>query len=70
MIKFFNEINKRYYFISVQKDLFDDWVLLVYRGGGRNHLIRTYGYANRSLLDERLNEMINKRIKRGYKIIQ
>jgi hypothetical protein len=69
MLKFYNKNNQRYYFIAIEKDLFDDWILCVNRGGDRRHVVRRYGYSNLSSLNARLNDMIKKRLQRGYELI-
>ncbi len=69
MIKFYNQTNKRYYYISINRDMLGDWVLCVNRGGIRVNVVRHYGYTDLSLLADKLKNMIKKRLRNGYVMI-
>lgn len=69
MIKFENQQNGRYYYLSVHKDLLNDWVLSVIRGGRHSRVVRHFGYGCRMALQKELDRLSKRRIKRGYTLV-
>ncbi len=70
MIKFENESNGRYYYIMIEKDLFDDHILCVLRGG-RNHrrIVRQFVHADREEIYREIQRITKIRISRGYTLV-
>ena len=69
MIKFENKENGRFYYLNVKKDLFDEWVLVVIRGGRYTSLVRTYGFNCLYSIQNEINRITHIRIKRGYTLV-
>jgi hypothetical protein len=69
MIKLENKQNGRYYYLFIQKDLFNHDVLIVVRGGVHHHVIRTYGYPSESVIEAKIRELIKRRLTRGYTFV-
>lgn len=70
MIKFENQSNGRYYYLSIEKDLFDDYVLCVLRGG-RNHRRNVRQFINLDCkeIDKEIEKLSKRRLQRGYTLI-
>ena len=66
MIKFENPQNQRYYYITVQEDLFKTPMLSIYFGGKNHHHSKHYGYGCKQKIDEKIKKIAKKRLKRGY----
>lgn len=69
MIKFEHPTNGRYYYISVQKDLFNDMAIVVLRGGRNHRIIRTFGICSREAIDAEIKRLCKRRLARGYTLI-
>lgn len=73
LLKYENPINGRYYYIFVDKDILNDFVLTVIRGGTlrgvRSRTVRHFGYACRVALQKELDRLSKKRIARGYRLV-
>jgi len=73
MLKYENPENGRYYYLAVYKDILDDYVLTVIRGGHlrgvRSRVVRHFGYACRMALQKELDRLSKKRIARGYRLV-
>jgi hypothetical protein len=66
MLKFENPINGRYYYLDVQRDLFNHRVLVVFRGGYRHTRIEHIFFADDGTLRTELLRRTKRRIARGY----
>jgi hypothetical protein len=62
------ETDSRYYDVRLSQDLFNDWVLLVSRGGKRNRLgaLRTIFVASKEEGLKKIQELEKVRARRGY----
>lgn len=69
MIKFENKDNGRYYYMSEYKDILNDWVLTIIRGGITSRVIRHYGYLCRNDLQAEIARLSKRRLQRGYKLV-
>lgn len=69
MIKFENKENGRFYYLSVKKDLFDEWVLVIFRGGANSRVVRTFGFNCLYSIQNEINRIAKIRLKRGYTLI-
>lgn len=66
MIKFENKSNGRFYYIEVKKDLFDELVIHITRGG-RNHSVNYLIYCDNPCSCRSQIDRIKKiRLRRGY----
>lgn len=70
MIKFENELNGRYYYLLMEKDFFNDFVLTIIRGGKYSRVVRHYGYNCLSDIIREIKKITLIRIKRGYRVIE
>lgn len=70
MIKFENKNNGRYYYLIIEKDLFDDFILCVLRGG-RNHrrIIRQFVHPDHEEINREIQRITRIRLKRGYTLV-
>ena len=69
MLKFENGENNRFYYIFVQSDLLGKNVLRVIYGG-KHHVRRITIYeGNDKEIDKKITELVKRRIKRGYTLI-
>lgn len=66
MLRFENHTNGRYYYISVEKDLFNELAVVVLRGGRNHRVIRTFGFCSREAIDAAIKRLCKRRIARGY----
>lgn len=69
MIKFENESNGRFYYIEVKRDLLDDCVLYINYGGSNVTRHRAVFCGNDEELQQEIQRITKKRIKRGYSIV-
>lgn len=71
MIKFENKSNGRYYYLYIQRDMLNDVVLTVVRGGRNVRVARNVSilYDNRDSLSDEIARLSKRRIKRGYHLI-
>lgn len=70
MIKLENKTNGRFYYLITQRDLFNDLVLTVVRGGRGRNVIRSYGYNCQSRIEKKIRELTRIRLRRGYSLIE
>lgn len=70
LIKLENKTNGRFYYLLTQKDLFNELVLTVIRGGhGRSVVIR-YGYNCKHRIEMEIIRLTKRRLRRGYCLIE
>ena len=69
MIKFENQQNGRFYYLSVEKDMTGADVLVVVRGGRSVRVSRTYGFASPQARDKRIVALMQRRIRNGYSLV-
>lgn len=69
MIKFENKANGRFYYLVVQKDLFNDQVLRVIRGGRHHVVSRVVAIGDDKIIQKSIRNIQNVRLKRGYILI-
>ena len=71
MIKFENPTNGRYYYLVMQKDLLNDYVLVVYRGGNNGLAFnRTIAVGNAICLQTHIEKIRRIRLQRGYIVVK
>ena len=69
MIKFENKLNGRFYYVEIKKDLFEDVVIHI-RRGGRNALVeRLIFCSDARAAREELRIIHKRRIERGYTLV-
>ena len=70
MIKFENQENGRYFYIQVERDLFDELCLRVVRGGrhvrGISHIVTV---GSRKTIRAEIKRLSRLRLQRGYTLI-
>lgn len=66
MLKFENPVNGRYYYLDVQRDLFDQCVLVIFRGGYHRTRIDRIFFADDCTLRTELLRRTKRRLARGY----
>lgn len=69
MIKFENKENGRFYYLSTARDMLNDLVLTVIRGGANARVVRHFGYSCQDTLRKEIERISRIRIKRGYQIV-
>lgn len=69
MLKFENPNNGRYYYIFKERDLLNDLVLTVIRGGNNTHVRRSIGFDCELAIHKEICRLSKKRIKRGYILV-
>lgn len=69
MIKFENKTNGRFYYLSIQKDILNDLVLTIVRGGKHHSVIRNIGYHCMDAITNEIQRIIKRRLKRGYTLV-
>lgn len=69
MLKFENKSNGRYYYITTERDIFNDLVLTVIRGGIHGRCVRHYGFNCQESIIREINRLTKLRIKRGYTLV-
>ena len=69
MIKLENKTNGRFYYLSLQRDLLDDLVLTITRGGARISLVRSKGFRDMALCTKEISRIIKRRLQRGYTLV-
>ncbi len=69
MIKFENQKNGRYYYISIQRDMTGADVLVVVRGGRGMRVSRIYGFDSPQARDKRIEALMRRRIRNGYSLV-
>lgn len=70
MLKFENKLNGRFYYIEIKKDLFGDLVINTIRGGRNISLQRIIFCDNAGSIRDKIREISQRRISRGYTLIQ
>lgn len=70
MLKFENHSNGRYYYILVKKDILNDWVLTIIRGGSHSRVVRHFGYNCMEAINVEIERLTKRRLKRGYTLIE
>jgi hypothetical protein len=69
MIKFERD-DGRFYYMSVEKDMFDDLVLLVVRGGSRNRVVHRSSVGHIETIMATIIQLSRRRLQRGYTLVQ
>lgn len=70
MIKFENKVNGRFYYLQVKRDIFDDLVIHITRGGRHvSHVSLVFCDNDRSVRDK-IRQITQRRLARGYTLIQ
>lgn len=69
MIKFERD-DGRYYYMSIEHDLFGDIVLRVLRGGRRTSLLSCVASGSMGGVIEKAIQLSKRRLQRGYIIVQ
>lgn len=66
MLKFENPTNKRYYYISPQRDLLNDNIIIIYRGSPTKRITTSIYVGDNVNSKNELNKIIKRRLSRGY----
>lgn len=69
MLKFENKTNGRFYYLSIERDLLNDLILRIVRGGHSVSLCRTVSHLDPETMLKKIQEIIKKRIRRGYTLV-
>lgn len=69
MIKFENKVNGRYFYLYIARDMFDDLVLTVIRGGANARVQYNYRHGSLPVLEGEVARISKQRIKRGYTLV-
>jgi hypothetical protein len=69
MTRFENPENGRFYYMLVQKDMFDDLVLVVIRGGLGRSLTRCVATGSPQFVDHEIDRLSKRRLQRGYILV-
>lgn len=70
MIKYENRDNGRFYYLYISKDLLNDYVLNIVRGGRNVSVHRSRGFACPQTLNEEIRRICKIREKRGYRLVE
>lgn len=69
MIKFENKMNGRFYYLKVERDLLNDWVLTIINGGHFSRRVSHFGFNNLDIINRHIERITKRRLKRGYEIV-
>lgn len=69
MLRFENHANGRFYYIYSKKDLLNDYVLLINRGGRGRGVVILRGYPTAREREAALAEIARRRIRNGYSLV-
>ncbi len=69
MVKFENKSNGRFYYLLVHKDMLNEWVLTIIRGGIHSRCVRHFGYHCRIRIEKEIQRISKKRLKNGYTLM-
>ncbi len=69
MIKFENRSNGRYYYLMVQEDMLNEYVLTIIRGGYTSNVVRRMGFSSALVLQDKIDCLSKRRLQRGYSLI-
>ncbi len=69
MIKFENEKNGRFYYIDVDRDLFDELVIVVTRGGRFSSINKLIHCVDDVHCQAEINRLTRLRLQRGYTVV-
>lgn len=69
MIKFENRSNGRYYYLAVQRDMLNEHVLIIIRGGHHSNVVRRMGFNSALVLQDQIDRLSKRRLQRGYSLI-
>jgi len=66
MLKFENPHNGRYYYLMIERDLLNDFVLVIRRGGHHHHVICKHGFDSENDLQKEIKRLSLRRLAHGY----
>ena len=69
-ISFENKLNNRYYYIQIERDLLNNWLMVIHRGGDKKNVITKKGFECEILLNKEILSITKRRLQRGYSQIQ
>lgn len=70
MIKFENKANARFFYLSVTRDMLNDTVLSVTRGGKNITVSNVVATGSPEVINEKILQITRKRLSRGYTLVQ
>lgn len=70
MIKFENRSNGRYYYLKQERDLLDDYLLVISRGSRGVHRIVRRGFSTREEIEREIAKLSKIRLRRGYSLVE
>lgn len=68
MIKFERD-DGRYYYMRIERDMFNDMVLFVIRGGIRHNISKRVCVGSIQAIMAKINELSVRRLQRGYTLV-
>jgi hypothetical protein len=69
MIKLENVTTKRYYYLVAYRDLFDDNLLDIFRGGNNRNVRVSLHFDSADARKSEIKRLIQRRIQRGYTLV-
>jgi hypothetical protein len=70
MIKFENKLNGRFYYIQIERDLFNDLMVNIIRGGVHVTVQRYIFCGDAGSVREKVRQITERRLRRGYTLVQ
>lgn len=70
MVKFENHANGRYYYLSTERDLLDENVLVVIRGSRNCRVVRRVQFGSRDDCLAEIERISKIRVRRGYSLVE
>lgn len=68
-IKFENKTTNRYFYIQIDKDLINDYMMVIRRGGQFKNVILKKGFSCWNALQKELDKIMKRRLQRGYSLV-
>lgn len=69
MLKFKNYTNGRYYYVRYIKDMLDDYILCISRGGRHNRCMSNQVFRSLEEVQQKLFQIKKRRLANGYDLI-
>lgn len=70
MLKFENHSNGRFYYLSLSRDLLQDHILSVIRGGPNKHVSAIIATGSAEALSQKIISITKRRLSRGYTLVK
>lgn len=69
MLKFENSTNGRFFYLSIERDMLNERVLTIIRGGVNSRVIRRVVFGCELAIQKEVSRLTVKRLKRGYHLV-